>query len=344
MTWDTTPPSVNVGDDITIGSSILVDAIVTGGATTYSWSEESGTGNISFGTPSAEDTTIAANTNGTYVIRLTTQDALGNTAWDELNYTWDNTGVSVNIGSDLAIKTNAEGAITPTISNEGGAPNYLWSQVSGPGTLTFSPNATSRNLSGISANLDGSYVIRLTVTNTDNSNTGLDDLTLVWDTSVPSITNVDAAGDIASSPYLNATSRLSTNPLISNVTGSGQTLVEYTVTTNTTACSAATGYSASIPMSDDSRITTDGSYKVCVKFTDDAGNTPAYDDSVTFTVDTAAPSANSIAIDANADYDNDGTVNLTLASTDAFQMKVSNTADCSTGTYKHTAQVRAAGL
>ena len=191
-----------LGDDITIGSSILIDAIVTGGATTYSWSEESGTGNISFGTPSAEDTTIAANTNGTYVIRLTTQDALGNTAWDEINYTWDNTGVSVNIGSDLAIKTNAEGAITPTISNEGGAPNYLWSQVSGPGTLTFSPNATSRNLSGISANLDGSYVIRLTVTNTNNSNTGLDDLTLVWDTSVPSITNVDAAGDIASSPYL----------------------------------------------------------------------------------------------------------------------------------------------
>ena len=87
-------------------------------------------------------------------------------------------------------------------------------------------------------------------------------------------------------------------------------------------------------MSDDSRITTDGSYKVCVKFTDDAGNTPAYDDSVTFTVDTAAPSANSIAIDANADYDNDGSVNLTLASTDAFQMKVSNAVDCSTGTYE----------
>ena len=124
-------------------------------------------------------------------------------------------------------------------------------------------------------------MVKLVLTNTDNSNTGSVEQTLVWVTSVPAITNVDAAGDIASTPYLNAADRSSTNPLIANVTGSGQTTVEYTVTSSGTTCSAATGYGSSVPLSNDSQVTTDGAYKVCVKFTDEAGNPPAYDDSVT---------------------------------------------------------------
>ena len=70
-----------------------------------------------------------------------------------------------------------------------------------------------------------------------------------------------------------------------------------------------------------------------MKFTDNANNTPAYDDSVTFTVDTAAPTSNSISIDAGATYDIDASVTLTLASTGAAEMKVSNS-DCSTGAYE----------
>ena len=334
FTWDTTPPTVNVGGDITIGSAIAVDASVTGGATTFAWTKQSGTGNITFGTPAAEDSTISADTDDSYVIRLTAQDALGNTAWDELTFTWNSTVVSVNVGSDLAVKTAAEAAITPTVSGEGGSPTYLWSKVSGPGTLTFAPNASTKDLTGITASTDGTYVVRLSVTNTGNSSSDTDDLTLVRDTSVPTITNVDAAGDITGSATLNTSERTQTNALINNVSGSGQDTIEYTVTTNATACSAATGYSASVPLSNDARITTDGAYKVCVKFTDNANNTPAYDDSVTFSVDTSAPTSNSISIDADATYDTDGSVNLTLASTGASEMKVSNAADCSTGSYE----------
>ena len=62
-----------------------VDATVTGGATIYTWTQESGAGAITFGSAGAEDTTISADTDDSYVIRLTVQDALGNTAWDELN-------------------------------------------------------------------------------------------------------------------------------------------------------------------------------------------------------------------------------------------------------------------
>ena len=116
FTWDTTPATVDVGSDITIGSAIAVNATVTGGATSYAWTKQSGTGVITFGTPTAEDTTISADTDSPYVIRLTAQDAAGNPAWDELNFTWNTSVVLVNVGSDLSIKTSGEAAISPVVS------------------------------------------------------------------------------------------------------------------------------------------------------------------------------------------------------------------------------------
>ena len=71
-----------------------------------------------------------------------------------------------------------------------------------------------------------------------------------------------------------------------------------------------------------------------MKVTDDAGNTPAYDGTIVFTVDTAAPTGNSIVIDGGATYDNDGLVDLALGSTGAAEMKISNSSDCSTGSYE----------
>ena len=180
FTWDTTGPTVDVGGDITIGSTISRTATVSGDAASYLWSQESGPGTINFSDEDDITTDISANVDGTYVVRLTVADSLGNTSWDELNFTRDTTGVSVNVGSDLTVKLATEAAVTPTVSGEGTA-NYLWSRVSGTGTIDFQPNATTRNLTGISSDTEGSFVLRLTVTNTDNSNTGSDDLIFVWD-------------------------------------------------------------------------------------------------------------------------------------------------------------------
>ena len=332
MTWDTTGPTVNVGSDITIGAAVDPGATAGGDAVSYTWTKQSGSGNITFSSANTLATTISADAQDTYVIRLTVADALGNTAWDELNFTWNTTAVSVSVGGDVSIKTGTEAAKTPSVSGEGVSPAYAWTY-SGPGTLTFAPNATTKDLTGITADTEGSYTVTLTVTNTGNSNTGNDSFSLTWDVTAPSVTNVDAAGDIVGG-LLSAAERSATNPLINNVTSTGQDTIEYTVTDSGTACSAATGYSGTVPLSNDSRITNDGAYKVCVKATDNAGNTPSYDDSVAFTVDTAAPTSNSISIDADADYDNDGSVDLTLASTGAAEMRVSNASDCSTGSYE----------
>jgi len=58
----------------------------------YLWTNETPTiGTITFGTANAEDTTILADTDGTYTIRLTVSDKAGNIAFDEITFIWDTT-------------------------------------------------------------------------------------------------------------------------------------------------------------------------------------------------------------------------------------------------------------
>ena len=76
------------------------------------------------------------------------------------------------------------------------------------------------------------------------------------------------------------------------------------------------------------------------------GHADAYGE-VTFKVDTLAPSSNSIVLDSGAIYDNDGSVDITLASSDTnpIEMYVTNTASCTSGgTGKHFQQLKTLGL
>jgi len=86
------PPSVDAGTDKVTNSIFTQDATVIAslsGISSYTWSKVSGPGNIIFGTPAAEDTTIRTNTDGTYVIRLIIVDNAGNTVSDDMTLVWD---------------------------------------------------------------------------------------------------------------------------------------------------------------------------------------------------------------------------------------------------------------
>lgn len=87
---DTVPPSVNAGANKQINVATTQDA-TTGGASTYLWEKVTGPGNAIFGTPTNEDTTIAANADGTYILRLTATDASGNSASATMRMIWDTT-------------------------------------------------------------------------------------------------------------------------------------------------------------------------------------------------------------------------------------------------------------
>ncbi len=186
LTWDTTAPIVDVGADIQTNAQFFKNILASdagSGIDNFTWSVESGPGNISFGTQWAEDTDISADTDGVYVIRLSVKDNAGNWAWSEFTLTWDETAPIVNAGSNIT--TNIQVLQNATsFDNTSGIASYAWTQISGLGALTFgTPSAEDTT---IQASSDGVYVARLTVT--DNvGNVNWSEFTFTWDTTAPDI-------------------------------------------------------------------------------------------------------------------------------------------------------------
>ena len=94
---DTVVPSVNAGVDQVKNALFTQDATVSdpapsSGIATIAWTKFSGPGTITFGSPGAEDTTVTADAEGTYVLRLTVTDNAANSAFDDFTLIWD-TGV-----------------------------------------------------------------------------------------------------------------------------------------------------------------------------------------------------------------------------------------------------------
>ena len=104
LDWDIIGPTVDAGPDIIIGTIVEVEATAGADAANYSWTKVSGPGTITFSDQDDLRPDISASIDGDYVIRLTTEDSLGNQSFDEINFKWDTTGVSVMLVLTLLLK------------------------------------------------------------------------------------------------------------------------------------------------------------------------------------------------------------------------------------------------
>ncbi|MFA5925784.1 MAG: Ig-like domain-containing protein [Parcubacteria group bacterium] len=89
---DTDGPITDAGSDETKNAQFSKNGAASdnvSGIAGYLWEKQSGPGIITFGTATDEDTTVSTDTDGTYVIRFTTNDNAGNSAYDEFTLTWD---------------------------------------------------------------------------------------------------------------------------------------------------------------------------------------------------------------------------------------------------------------
>ncbi len=101
---DTTPPIVDAGTDAIANDQYMQNATsndVTSGIDSYLWTQESGPGTMAFGTPNTQDTYLSADTDGTYIIRLTAADIAGNTAYDEFELIWDATSPNMIVNTPM---------------------------------------------------------------------------------------------------------------------------------------------------------------------------------------------------------------------------------------------------
>jgi hypothetical protein len=136
---DKTNPSVNAGTDKTADSVVSQDATVTdnsSGIATYSWTKVSGPGTITFGTANIEDTTLSADVNGIYVIRLTVTDLAGNIGYDEMTLVW--------YVSALTPTSTPTITITPTA-----APTLTSIPTEDPATVTIVPTHVPKESSNL---------------------------------------------------------------------------------------------------------------------------------------------------------------------------------------------------
>jgi len=245
---------------------------------------------------------------GNYKICMKVTDSAGNVGYSvsatiALDTTAPTFSVSVALANDAS-----DGYIN---NSEKDAVNNLISAVSSVGAtatnyLVVANSATCSSASGYGSTIpksndaamtsDGSWKVCVRLSDNAGNTAFSASPVVVRDVVTPVLTGGLALQVPAADAYLNSYDRISSNPLVSAATINESGSVEYTVSSG--SCSSALGYGASVPAANTNGITGDGSWKVCVKMTDGAGNI-SYDNSIEILVDTSGPSFTSLGL-ANA--------------------------------------------
>ena len=190
VTLPNLPPVVSAGADQTVPfpnnfplqGTVTDDGKPVGGQLTSTWTQLSGPATAIFADPHNPQTTVQLNAEGTYVLKLTGDDSqLQSSAQVSITTTRGNTGPVVTVGPDQTIQLPINIASLTGSAIDDGLPvgssiTYLWKQVLGPGTVTFTaptaPNTTATfpgigiyllRLSASDSQLTGSADIRITV-------------------------------------------------------------------------------------------------------------------------------------------------------------------------------------
>ena len=143
------------------------DGLPTGSTLTTTWSEVSGPGTVTFADAAALDTTAGFSSAGTYVLRLTVSDSALSSA-DEITIIVQpqNQPPTVSAGPDQTIALPHTATLNGTVSDDGlpagSTVATTWSQVSGPGSVTFEDATLADTTAAFSTS--GTYVLELTAT------------------------------------------------------------------------------------------------------------------------------------------------------------------------------------
>ncbi len=129
---------------------------------------------------------------------------------------------------------------------------------------------------------DGSYKVCIEMTDlaANVSYNGTRDFIL--DTVAPTFTSIDLAGPVADGTLVYYEHLDDYRNYVDNLVGSNFDFADYALVSSGVTCDGSVTYTRNIPAGS-SDISSSGTYKVCVKLTDRAGNTPAYGTSSNFT-------------------------------------------------------------
>ena len=166
---DAVAPIITSLVDQSVSSIYSYDATASDneGIDSWTWTKVSGTGDITFGSANAEDTTISSNTDGTFVIRLTVTDNAGNQVSDEMNFTWDETAPTVSVATQTVcdVTPDFSGNVndnSATINVNVNGSDYAGTN-NGDGTWSLAGTVLAAADTGIPS---GTYNVTVTATDT----------------------------------------------------------------------------------------------------------------------------------------------------------------------------------
>lgn len=182
-------PTVNAGPDqslvwpantATLSGAAMDDGLPSGQPLTVSWSKVSGPGAVVFASPNQPSTPVTFSDPGVYILQLTASDS-NLTAFDDVAVSFNaaNQPPTVNAGPDRTISlptnsVNLQGVVADDGLPAGGRLTSLWTKISGPGTVLFGNAAQAATAATFSQ--AGTYLLRLTASDTQLTNT--DDVTI----------------------------------------------------------------------------------------------------------------------------------------------------------------------
>ncbi|NBQ53019.1 MAG: hypothetical protein EBU49_05500 [Proteobacteria bacterium] len=261
---------------------------------------------------------------GNYKICMKVTDSAGNVGYSASPTIALDTTAPTFSASIALVNEASDGYVN---NAEKDAVNNLISSVSSSGAtatsyVVLANSATCSSVSGYGSTIpktndaamtsDGSWKVCVKLSDNAGNTAYSSSVVIVRDLVSPILSGGLALQVPAADAYLNAYDRISSNPLVSIATINESGSVEYTVSSG--SCSSASGYVASVPTANTNGITGDGTWKVCVKMTDSAGNI-AYDNSSEILVDTSGPAFTSLGL-ANAASNGYVTLLETAGSTD----------------------------
>jgi RHS repeat-associated protein len=208
------PPSVSAGNDQTVTLPDVAklsgvscdDGFPRGSSLALTWSKVSGPGDVAFTKPNSPLTDASFTVAGTYVLRLTATDS-EHTVSDEVTVTAlpANQAPIVNAGPNQTITLPNTAALNGTVADDGfptGATvSTFWSQVSGPGLVTF--NDINNPVTRAIFSTPGTYVLRLSAN--DTHRIGTDDIQIVVNASPALVGATLQLAPVAPGPYVTGT-------------------------------------------------------------------------------------------------------------------------------------------
>ena len=171
--------SVSLPNTLTLAGSVSDDGLPDPpGTVTVAWSEVSGPGTVTFGDAGSLTSTAAFSAAGSYTLRLTANDgALSGTDEVVVTVSAANQAPVANAGLDASVSLPNALTLAGSVSDDGlphppGTVTVAWSEVSGPGTVTFGDAGSLTSTAAFSA--AGSYTLRLTAN--DGALSGTDEV------------------------------------------------------------------------------------------------------------------------------------------------------------------------